>query len=125
MAGNPPAWDQARWEKQYDTNMQNVSHGLSREREYCAAMSGSSKTLKTAFTNRQIDIYRATDKYCGQLKTGKVSFGGQAKVDLQKDYWLIRKQFKVEYILEKGASKNFLKALDKIGASVKIRPQIP
>ena len=36
-AGNPKAWDYARWERQYDTNMRNVSFGLAREQEYCQA----------------------------------------------------------------------------------------
>lgn len=118
-------WDYARWSQQYDTNMNNCSVGLSREREYCQAWAGESKTLKTAFTLRQIDIYRAEDDYCGQLKTGKVSLTAQAEIDLQKDADLVNNLYQVEYILEKGASKNFLTALNRIGATYKIGPQIP
>jgi hypothetical protein len=98
---------------------------LNREREYCQALNGESKTLKTAFTPRQIDIFRGNDDYCGQLKTGKVSLTAQAEIDLVKDADLIRNQYQVEYILEKGTSKNFLNALDRIGATYKIGAQVP
>ena len=122
---DPKAWSEARWSNQYDTNMQNVSHGLKREREYASAMGGVSKTLKTPYTQRQIDIFIEDADYCGQLKTGKVGLGKQAKIDLQKDEALIQANYDVEYILEKGGSKPLLAALKKIGASVKIGPQIP
>jgi hypothetical protein len=86
---------------------------------------GISKTLKTAYTNRQVDIYIEDEEYCGQLKTGKISLGKQQLVDIQRDAWLIGQQMTVEYILEQGGNKPLLKALAKIGASVKIGPQIP
>lgn len=70
-------------------------------------------------------MYRGADDYCGQLKTGKVSLTAQAEIDLLKDADLVNNLYQVEYILEKGASKNFLKALDRIGATYRIGPQIP
>ncbi|RZJ57078.1 MAG: hypothetical protein EOO55_04090 [Hymenobacter sp.] len=124
-AANPKAYSQDRWSKQYDANMQNSPRGLKREREYAAAMGGVSKILKTPFTARQIDVYKEDTAYCGQVKTGKVSLNKQAKIDLQKDKYLIDEEYTVEYILEKGASKPLLGALKKIGADVKIGPQIP
>lgn len=105
--------------------MQNVAVGLGTEDKYKEKFGGVSKVLKTAFTLRQIDMYREEDFYCGQLKTGKISLGKQEKVDVQKDGWLIGIQgMEVEYILEKGASKPMLEALAKIGAKVTIGSQL-
>lgn len=74
-------------------------------------MGGQSETLKTKITYRQIDISKG--RYLGQLKTGKVSLTKQAKIDIAKDVLLQKKGYKVEYILEKGASLPFLKALEQ------------
>jgi hypothetical protein len=45
--------------------------------------------------------------------------------DLPKDAELVKQLYEVEYILEKGASKPFLVALDRAGVTYKIGPQIP
>jgi len=119
LKGKTNPWPYQRWIKQTLTNHQNCEVGLSREAEYQAAMGGVSKTLKTGYTNRQVDIYIEDEEYCGQLKTGKLSLGKQQLTDLKRDEWLIQQQMTVEYILEKGGSKPLLKALTKIG------PQIP
>lgn len=125
-ATNPKAWTQARWEKQYDVNMRNASGGLAREREYAKAMNAESKTLKTPLTFRQIDMFIADEKYCGQLKTGKMSLNKQARLmDIPKDAALVKRGYEVGYILEKGASKPFLDALTRAGVAFKIGPQIP
>ncbi len=80
---------------------------------------------KTPFTNRQIDIYKQGEKYMGQLKTGKISLTEQVKIDLQKDAWLIKTQgYKIEYFLEKGASKAALDALKRAGVIVHTGPKI-
>jgi hypothetical protein len=113
MKDNPKAWSKERWDKQYDTNMRNNKFGLSREAEYRAKLGGTSSMAKTPLTKRQIDIYKADEKYMGQLKTGKISLTEQAALDLKKDAYLARKGYKVEYILEKGASKPFLEAVEK------------
>ncbi|MEH3116011.1 hypothetical protein [Pedobacter terrae] len=125
MANNPKKWSYERWSKQYDTNMQNASHGLSREAAYREQLGGKSETIKTKFTNRQIDISRPAERYAGQVKTGKVALSKQAKIDIQKDAWLVKRGYKVEYILEKGASKPFIKALEKAGIDYYIGPKIP
>ncbi len=122
-AGGP--WSYERWSKQYDTNMRNVTHGLSREGAYRQRMGGVSETIKTPYTNRQIDISIRDKGYLGQLKTGKVSLTEQAKIDIRKDADLVKQGYEVEYILEKGASKPFLKALDDAGIGYKIGSQIP
>lgn len=96
---------------QYDTNIQNASYGLKREQIYREVLGGESRILKTDFTLRQIDM--ADGISLKQLKTGKVYLTKQAKIDIQKDSWLIKSGYHVEYILEKGASKSFLKALDE------------
>ena len=123
--GNPRVKRQGPWDAMYETARNNNVRGLKREREYAKSMNATSTVLKTAFTLRQIDMYKQETKYCGQLKTGKISLTAQAKVDLKKDEYLISKQYQVEYILEKGASKPMLEALKRIGADVKIGPQIP
>ncbi len=116
-------WSYDRWSKQYDTNMRNAEYGLNREQEYRNQLGGKSETIKTKFTNRQIDI--SNGKYLGQLKTGKMSLTKQAKIDIQKDAWLIKRGYKVEYILEKGASESFLKALEKVKINCHIGSKIP
>ncbi|MFW0716004.1 hypothetical protein [Pedobacter sp. N23S346] len=105
--------------------MQNVKFGLEQEQRYRDEFSGVSETLKTQYTNRQIDISRPDELYAGQLKTGKMSLTEQAKIDIKKDAWLVKEEYTVEYILEKGASKNFLNALDKAGIKYKIGNQLP
>lgn len=104
--------------------MRNAVAGIGREKEYKEAFGGESRILKTAFTNRQIDLLRAAEMYAGQLKTGKVSLNQQAKIDLPKDKWLVEEGYQVEYILEKGASKPFLDAVKAIGATYVLGPQI-
>jgi hypothetical protein len=124
MKDNPKAWSKERWEKQYDTNMKNNKFGLSREADYRAQLGGVSSTQKTPFTNRQIDIYQPDQDYMGQLKTGKVSLTKQAIEDIKKDAHFVKDGINVEYILEKGASKPFLKALDDAGIKYTIGPKI-
>jgi hypothetical protein len=117
-------WGPERWGKQYDTNMRNVKVGLQREAAYRAAMGGVSTSKKTPFTLRQIDVYKASSAYMGQIKSGRVSLSKQAVIDIKKDAHFVDLGFKVEYILEKGASKQFLKALNEAGISYKIGRQI-
>jgi hypothetical protein len=118
-------WDYERWSKQYDTNMKNVDHGLARERAYREQLGGASETIKTPFTYRQIDIHKADEMYAGQLKTGKTSLNKQAQIDIQKDATMVKSGYKVEYILEKGASKPFIEALEKNGIDYHIGLKIP
>ncbi|WP_424409882.1 PAAR domain-containing protein [Pasteurella sp. PK-2025] len=108
---NTQKWSYDRWSKQYDTNMKNSKYGLEREKLYRERLGGKSETLKTQVTYRQIDISKG--RYLGQLKTGKISLTKQAKLDIRKDSLLQKEGYSVEYILEKGASKPFLKALEK------------
>ncbi|MGT2867192.1 hypothetical protein ACVRZH_10000, partial [Streptococcus fryi] len=103
-------WSYQRWSKQYDVNMKNNTFGLERERLYREVLGGESRVLKTAFTLRQID--RMDGNVLQQLKTGKVSLTKQAKIDIQKDIYLKNQGYDVSYVLEKGASKPFLQALD-------------
>ena len=115
-------WEYDRWSKQYDTNMANVKRGLEREKLYREKLGGKSKMLKTPITYRQVDISKGRELI--QLKTGKVFLTKQAKLDIQKDYILTKRGYKVEYVLEKGASKPFLKALEENNISYKIGPQL-
>lgn len=120
-----PAKDYAAWEKSYETVLRNNRVGYNREREYQQVYGGVSKMLKTPHTLRQVDIFVKEKRYCGQLKTGPLYLRKQEIIDLQKDAFIIKRMhLKVEYILERGASKPLLKALEKIGATYKIGPQI-
>jgi hypothetical protein len=113
------------WSKQYDTNMRNYQHGLAREKEYRDILGASEGTLKTPITKRQIDILKESDMYAGQLKTGKVSLTKENQLAIQKDSLLVKDGWEVEHILEKGATKPYLDALEKSGIKYKIGPQIP
>jgi hypothetical protein len=92
-----------QYERKYYTNNNN-KRGYKDEREYRKVFGGTSKILKTKYTNRQIDIFREDEAYCGQLKTGPICLRVQEQDDLRKDEDLIDNGYEVEYILEKGAS---------------------
>lgn len=117
--------DYEQWSKQYDTNMRNYEFGAAREADYRSAMGASEGTLKTPLTNRQIDILKADEMYAGQLKTGPVSLTKENVIAIQKDAELVKQGWQVEHILEKGASKPYLDALEKAGIDVHIGPKIP
>lgn len=117
--------DYDEWSKQYDTNMRNYQYGAAREVEYRSAMEASEGTLKTPLTNRQIDILKTDEIYAGQLKTGPVSLTKENVLAIQKDAELVKRGWQVEHILEKGASKPYLEALEKAGINYHIGPKIP
>jgi len=117
--------DYDSWSRQYDTNMQNYQYGAQREMDYRVSLGASEGTLKTPFSNRQIDILKNEDKYAGQLKTGPVSLTKANIIAIKKDGALTKLGWDVEHILEKGASKPYLEALEKAGIRVKLGPQIP
>ena len=121
--GGKKSYDQ--WSKQYDTNMQNYQHGLARESQYREAMGADQGTIKTPLSNRQIDILKADEMYAGQLKTGPVSLTKENIIAIQKDAELVKQGWTVEHILEQGASKPYLKALDEAGILYKTAPAIP
>lgn len=113
------------WSKQYDTNMRNYQFGAARETDYRKAMDASEGTLKTPFTNRQVDILKKKEMYAGQLKTGPVSLTKENIIAIQKDGALVKKGWQVEHILEKGASKPYLEALKKAGIDAHVGSKIP
>jgi hypothetical protein len=112
------------WSKQYDTNMYNYQYGAAREEEYRVAMGASEGTLKTPLTNRQIDILKRDEMYAGQLKTGPVSLTNENAIAIQKDAELVKEGWQVEHILEKSASKPYIKALEKAKVDCHIGPKI-
>ncbi|MFX5521931.1 hypothetical protein ABTD78_21940, partial [Acinetobacter baumannii] len=73
----------------------------------------------------QIDILKPDEMYAGQLKTGPVSLTKENVIAIQKDAELVKQGWQVEHILEKGASKPYLDALEKAGIDVHIGPKIP
>lgn len=113
------------WSKQYDTNMRNYQHGAARETAYRDAMGASEGTIKTAYTNRQIDILKQDEMYAGQLKTGPVSLTKENILAIKKDADLVQNGYQVEHILEKGASRPYIEALEKAGIDYHIGPKIP
>ncbi|MBK5006078.1 hypothetical protein [Pseudomonas sp. S32] len=113
------------WSKQYDTNMRNYQYGLAREAQYRKTLRAQEGTLQTPITKRQIDILKEKEMYAGQLKTGKVSLTKENQLAIQKDALLVEQGWTVEHILEKGASKPYLEALEKAGIRYKTGPQIP
>ncbi len=113
------------WSKQYDTNMQNYQYGAAREAEYRKAMGATEDTLKTPLSNRQVDILKEKELYAGQLKTGPVSLTQENKLAIAKDAALVKDGWKVEHILEKGASKPYIEALEEAGIQYHIGPKIP
>ena len=112
-----------QWSKQYDVNMRNFSHGIEREKFYREMMNASEGTVKTPFTNRQIDILKNSEKYAGQLKTGPVSLTKENILAIKKDASLVRRGWKVEHILEKGASSPYIEALKKAGIDYVTKPK--
>ena len=112
--------DYAAWSKQYDTNMRNYKVGAEREATYRESMGATEGTVKTPLTNRQIDVLKADEMYAGQVKSGPVSLTKENILAIQKDAELVKQGWQVEHILEQGASKPYLKALDKAGISYHI-----
>lgn len=112
------------WSKQYDTNMRNYRVGLAREADYRRAMGATEGTLKTPLTNRQVDILKQSEGYAGQLKSGPVSLTRDNVLAIQKDAELVKRGWLVEHILEKGASKPYLDALDAAGINYHLGPKI-
>ena len=88
-------------------------------------MDASEGTLKTPLTNRQIDILKSEEMYAGQLKTGPVSLTKENVLAIQKDAELVKEGWQVEHILEKGASKPYLNALEKAGIDYHIGAKVP
>jgi hypothetical protein len=86
--------------------MRNYKYGAQREAEYRRAMNAGEGTLKTPYTNRQIDILKKKEMYAGQLKTGPVSLTKENSLAIQKDAALLKKGWQVDHILEKGASNH-------------------
>lgn len=111
------------WSKQYEVNMRNYKYGAEREVEYRKFMDATEGTLKTPFSKRQVDILKESEMYAGQLKTGPVSLTRENILAIKKDAALVDRGWKVEHILEQGASKPYLKALEDAGIEYVIKPK--
>lgn len=120
--GGKKTYDQ--WSKQYDTNMRNYQHGAAREALYRQEMGVAEGTVKTPLTSRQIDLLDADNMYAGQLKSGPVSLTKENVIAIAKDAELVKSGWNVEHILEKGASRPYLDALDRAGVKYHIGPKI-
>lgn len=119
-------WTYERWSKQYDINIENATRGLKREADYRTIMEGENRILETAYGNRQIDIYIEAQDYAGQVKTGKQYLTARNRLAIERDAWLITNQrVQVEWILEKGGSKQLLKALRDAGIEFHIGSKVP
>jgi hypothetical protein len=123
-------WSYDRWSKQYDTNMRNATYGLAREAQYRDAFGGESNMLRVIGPDgqpgyRQVDIYRESESYAGQLKTGRQSLTSENIEAIRRDAFLVSRGVQVEWILEKGGSRQLLEALDKAGVDVHVGRKIP
>ncbi len=116
-------WDYTRWSRQYDTNMRNYLHGSRTETAYREAMQATEGKIKTEYTMRQVDLLKTDDFYAGQLKTGPVSLTKENVLAIKKDGWLVKEGWTVEHILEQGASKPYLDALERSGIEYTIGPK--
>ncbi|WP_252513667.1 hemagglutinin repeat-containing protein [Xanthomonas arboricola] len=131
-SGNDKSWDYERWSKQYDVNMQNSSGPLTREAEYRAAIGGENRVIQTPYGPRQIDAFVDDSKLLVQVKTGPESLttinsklGARSnEMAIKKDAYLVQNGYQVEWILEAGASKPLLNALENAGIKYRIGPQI-
>ena len=115
--------DYEQWSKQYDVNMRNYKYGAEREAEYRKFMDATEGTLDTPFGKRQVDILKESEMYAGQLKTGPVSLTKENILAIKKDAALVDRGFQVEHILEQGASKPYLKALEDAGIDYVLKPK--
>ena len=117
-------WKYPRWSKQYAVNMRNATKPLLREAQYRAALNGQNRILRTPFGRRQVDVYIAAKRRLVQLKTGKESLTttrrGANTLAIQKDAWLVKQGWRVEWVLEKGGSAPLLEALKKANIRVHI-----
>ncbi len=115
---NGGTWSHERWSRQYDTNMRNVSYGLQREREYRDALGGENRIVATSLTYRQIDVYLPDDHAMAQVKTGMQYLTEENKLAIAKDAELVELGTRVVHVLENGASKPYMEALQKAGVDV-------
>ena len=98
---------------------------VSREKDYMKMLQDGKKPkrVKTPFTYRHLDIQIGDTKKMYEVKTGKEYYTRESsKIKLsneeriKKDAYLVkRKGYEITWILEKGASKPLLKALDDAG----------
>jgi RHS repeat-associated protein len=121
-------WSQERWNTQYEANMSNPRVGLDREALYREALGGENKIVQTPYGQRQIDVMLARDRHMVQVKSGPESLtttGRSANtLAIQKDAWLVKQGYEVEWVLEKGGSKPLLKALEDAGIRYHVGPLV-
>jgi hypothetical protein len=120
-----------KWEKKYETCINNNKKGLSREAEYRAAWGGDRAILKTPYGPRQVDVYipQKGGNRVVEIKTGyqRLTTHGQLPntYAIMRDAALARQpNTKVEWVLEKGGSKELVNALKAAGIKVHLGPQI-
>jgi RHS repeat-associated protein len=122
------SWKPDRWSNQYDVNMNNPKVGLGRERAYREALGAENRVLDTPFGHRQVDALVADRALAVQVKSGFESLtttGRHANtLAIQKDAWLVKRGFEVEWVLEKGGSRPLLEALNNAGIKVHIGPAV-
>ncbi|WP_256582469.1 hemagglutinin repeat-containing protein [Pseudomonas sp. Irchel 3A5] len=130
--GNDKAWSYDRWNGQYEVNMKNSSGPLQREAEYRLALGGENVVIKTPYGPRQIDAFVPDESLMVQIKTGKESLttiesklaNKSNEMAIKKDAYLVKQGYQVEWVLEKGATKPLLNALEKAGVKYRIGPLI-
>ena len=108
--------------------MRNPSVGLGREAVYRKALGGESRVIRTPYGDRQVDAMVANERLLAQIKTGPQSLTTRGRLAntlaIQKDAWLVKQGYTVEWVLEQGGSKPLLQALEKAGIKYQIGPII-
>ena len=120
------SWSYERWSAQYETNMRNPSVGLGREAVYREALGGQSRVIATPFGARQVDVMVPDARLLVQVKSGRQALTTTGRLAntlaIQKDAWLVKQGYSVEWVLEKGGSPQLLKALDAAGIGYHLGP---
>jgi hypothetical protein len=121
---NNAGWGYDRWSGQYHTNMSNARRTI-REQYYKDMLQDgvTPDRIKTPFTYRHLDIQVGDTKKMYEVKTGKEYYtreSSSARLSneerIKKDAYLVKVlKFDTTWILENGASKPLLKALDDAG----------
>jgi len=112
--------------------MKNSSGPLQREAEYRLALGGENVVIKTPYGPRQIDAFVSDERLLVQIKTGQESLttiGSKLstksnEMAIKKDAYLVKQGYQVEWVLEKGASRPLLNALEGAGIKYRIGPLI-
>jgi hypothetical protein len=121
---NNAGWGYDRWSGQYHTNMSNARR-IEREEHYRGLLRDGykPKRLDTPFGYRHLDLQERGTMKVYEVKTGKEYYTREGtstrlpnELSIRKDAWLVNEYgYEITWILEKGASRPLLEALEEAG----------